>query len=436
MQLNRSDSIRRSLAIATCTLLGTAAHGARAQVGADNWRTDSSVLYYSEQDRVTVVEPVVFVRKQLGEESFLNFRLIYDSMTGSSPNGATPTSTVQTFTGASGGSSYSTPAGKTPLRKFDDQRVAAALERERPMSRLTRVTYGFNASTETDYTSVGASLNVMRDFNDKLTTLTTGISANYDQVSPQGGAPPEMELLSVAAAAAPPGGGGGEDEEEGEEGEGGETKTGVDGIIGVTQVLTRRALTQLNYTVGLSSGYLTDPYKVLSVVDATTGATLDYRYELRPDNRLRQSLYWKFVYNFDRDVLNLSYRYYWDDWDIRAQTVDLHYRWELWGRSYLQPHARWSKQTAADFYRHSLVNTEPVPRYASADYRLGEMETSTVGLKLGLPFGKGSELNLRAEAMTQSGDGYPDDAIGIQHEFDLFPTVHAAIYQITYTARF
>lgn len=431
MQLNSGTSIRGALALATCTLLGTSLQDSRADATTDDWRVDGAVLYYSEQDRVTVIEPVFFLRKKTGEDKYFNARLIFDSMSGASANGATATNTAQTFTSPSGSTSYTTPAGETPLNKFSDERVALALEWERPFGHERQIVYGFNASVESDYMSVGLSTILLQNFNDKLTTLTTGLSLNYDSVSPEGGAPVPMQLM-FPLVPPPPG-----DDEEGDEGdERGEGKTVADAIIGVTQVLTRRALTQLNYSIGISSGYLNDPYKVISVVDGTTGATVNYRFESRPDSRLRQSLYWKYVYHLPRDVVHFAYRYYWDDWGITAHTADLHYRFELPGRSYLQPHLRYSAQTAADFYHHSLVNTAPVPAHASADYRLGDMVTTTYGLKLGLPVGKSGEFSLRVESMKQTGDSYPADAIGIQRNFDLFPAINTTIAQITYTGRF
>jgi len=432
MQLNSKVSVRRALAAATCTLLGTSAASAQAEGSDENWRVDSSVLYYSEQDRVTVIEPVVFVRKTIGEDSFLNVRLIFDAMSGASANGATPTSTAQTFTSPSGTSVYTTSAGKTPLHDFTDQRVALAVEWDRPVDRLGRSLYGVNASVENDYRSLGASYTRLRDYNDKLTTLTMGIAGSADSVMPIGGTPVPLSLMSaiVVPPTPPPGG-----EDDGGD-EGGETKLTADAIVGVTQVLTRRALTQFNYSLGYSSGYLTDPYKVVSVIDGTTGATLDYRFEKRPDTRLRESLYWKIAYHLDHDVVHFSYRYFWDDWGIHAHTVDLHYRLSLPGRSYLQPHVRYATQTAADFFTYSLVASDPVPAYASADYRLGELTTVTYGLKLGLPVGRSGDLSLRLESITQSGNGHPADAIGIQRNYDLFPTIHTTVAQITYTGRF
>jgi hypothetical protein len=432
MQLSSGTSIRGSLAFATCTLLGTSLQDARADASTDNWRVDSAVLYYAEQDRVTVIEPVFFLRKKTGDDKYFNARLVFDTMSGASANGATATSTAQTFTSPSGTTTYTTPAGKTPTHEFSDERVALALEWERPFGRERQIVYGVNASVESDYRSVGLSTSLLQNFNDKLTTLTTGLSVSFDTVSPDGGVPVPMQLLSVIVTP-PPGG-----DDDGGGGDGGKSKTALDAIVGVTQVLTRRALTQFNYSIGLSSGYLNDAYKVISVVNGSTGVTdpLSYRFEGRPDSRLRQSLYWKYVYHLPQDVVNLSYRYYWDDWGVTAHSVDLHYRFELLGRSYLQPHLRYSAQTAANFYHHSLVEGAPVPAYASADYRLGDLVTTTAGLKLGLPVGKSGEFSLRVESMTQTGDSHPADAIGVQRNFDLFPTINTTIAQISYTSRF
>ena len=48
-------------------------------------------------------------------------------------------------------------------------------------------------------------------------------------------------------------------------------RTSTDALVGVTQILSRRSLVELSYSYGKSDGYLTDPYKLLSVVDPVTG---------------------------------------------------------------------------------------------------------------------------------------------------------------------
>jgi hypothetical protein len=48
----------------------------------------------------------------------------------------------------------------------------------------------------------------------------------------------------------------------------------IDGLLGVSQVINRKSLIQLNYSISQSSGYLINAYTVLSVVDAVTGRLL------------------------------------------------------------------------------------------------------------------------------------------------------------------
>ncbi len=418
MQLNKHPkSIRAALAAATCTVLAQPAEVvASTSTEPDSWDVHSGLLLYSETDRIQVVEPVVEASKVLKDGDTLTLRGVIDTVTGASPNGASPTNVAQTFTSPSGNDTYTVAAGETPMRDVEDIRVSFSGEWEKELSRMVRNTLGAGVSKEVDYLSLSLSDTVRRDFNNRQTTLAAGIGLSLDGIAPSGGTPTEMSLLSAPVA------GDGADE----------TKTTVDLLIGVTQILSAHTLTQLNYTLSSSSGYLTDPYKILSVVDGTTGDTLDYRYEKRPDSRTSHILNWKLNHQFNEDVIYLGYRYFTDDWGIDAHTVDLKYRYEMGGGRYLQPHLRLYQQGAADFYHHSLVAGAPLPEYASADLRLGEMDSTTIGLKFGMPV-KGGEFTVRLEHMMQEGESHPADAIGIQQNYDLYPTLDANIIQFGYS---
>ena len=88
--------VRGQLALATCGLLSGVAHAADA--AETSWKVDSALLYYAEKDRVSVIEPTVHLKKALAEDAFLTLRVVFDSMSGASPNGATTTNAPQTFT--------------------------------------------------------------------------------------------------------------------------------------------------------------------------------------------------------------------------------------------------------------------------------------------------------------------------------------------------
>ena len=428
MQLKPPKSIRGKLALATCSMLTGVPQGADAADADSPWEVDTAVLYYSEKDRVDVFEPVVRLRKEIDDDEFVSVRLVYDSLTGSSANGAIPTGQPQTFTTPSGASTYTTGPNETPLDPtFKDTRVAVSGEWETPLGERTRGIFSAHTSNEYDYTSMGAAAVLSRDYNMRNTTLTLGASYNSDEVDPVGGIPVGLTNMPQFPAV------------KATEGQS-DDKTVSELLLGVTQVVSRRTLMQLNYSFGSDSGYLTDPYKLLSVVDGTSGElnsdlNNQYRYEKRPDARDRHAVFWKTVHQLKEDVIHVSYRYYWDDWDINSHTLDFRYRHELGSQHYLEPHLRYYTQTEAEFYRHSLIAGENV-EYATADYRLGEMTTTTVGLKYGFPTGKNGEFGVRAEYMVQSGDSTPSDAIGVQRQQDLFPDVEAVIFQINYSLLF
>jgi len=425
MLLKPNTPLRSALATATYSLLSLdQSHAAVAHsdlFSSDNpWGVSSAILYYSEKDRVSVVEPVVQIKTEIDDGEFITFKFAYDSISGATPSGATPTNiartfgtTTQTTTSGSGGSTTHTtvplvtPAHALPLVNFSDERYAASVDWEQPLTRILRGIFGASVSQEHDYASLGASASLLWDINNKLTTLTMGASVDADQVTPTGGNNPPF--ASVNSSQSTPGS---------------DSKNSYDVLLGITQVMTRRTLMQFNYTRGASSGYLTDPYKLVSVVDAG-GNTTDYLHEKRPATRVRNALYWKTVYHLTQDVVHFSYRHYWDDWGITAGTADATYRFTLARDSYLEPHLRYYTQTAADFFVHSLTAEGRLPDFASADLRLGAFHSLTTGLRYGVEFYKGAEYGIGMDYMKQTGDGHPASAVGLQKNENLFPDLKA-----------
>lgn len=416
MQLT-GKSVRGALAAAATGLIGA---GAQAAPPLD---VDTAVLYYAGFERVSAVEAVVDGRLDLGEERSFTAHFVYDALTGASANGATPSTRAQTFTRPSGKGAYTIQPNETPLDDtFHDTRAALALTYEQPLGRMNRATLGLNGSSEYDFLSLGGSASLARDFDRRNRTLSLGASIEHDIIKPVGGAPIPLAEMAAPGVQQP-------------RQDGDQNKTVLDLLLGLTQVVNRSTIMQLNYAYGHLSGYLTDPYKLLSVVGGSggdhPGEPVRYVYEHRPDTRVKQSLYWEGKHQMGGDVVDLSYRYFWDDWGIRSHTVDLHYRWNLAGARYLQPHLRYYRQSGADFYSYSLLEGNPLPEHASADYRLGEFDGVTAGLKYSQPIGVG-RFSVRAEYYLQSGENSPPEAVGVQRELDLFPSVGSAILQVGY----
>ena len=121
-----------------------------------------------------------------------------------------------------------------------------------------------------------------------------------------------------------------------------------------------------------------------------------------------------------------------DDRDIDSHTVDLRFRWPVGGNSYFEPHVRYYTQSHADFYRTSLDGTLPVPTFASADYRLGEFDAITLGLKYGRKTEAGNEWSTRLEFYSSSGNVPADRLVGNQGDRQIYPDLDAIIAQFTY----
>ena len=303
---------------------------------------------------------------------------------------------------------------------------------------------GAYGSVEYDYQSLGLNGSISRYLNAKNTTLNAGISLSADNVSPEGGIPIGLSSMALRANQSEEAF---QTEFAATRGASSDTKSLIDLLFGVTQVIDRQTLMQFNYSLSLSDGYLTDPFKILSVIDDSPGDTLGtnvvdangnfvYLHEKRPDSRMKHALYWQTRHRLAQgDIIDGSYRFMVDDWGITSHTVDLHYR-HGFGKAYLEPHVRFYLQSEADFYQRYLTSTQyqggaVTVAEASADYRLGEMFAGTLGLKWGYRLTENNEVSVRAEYMKQTSQG--DQGIGVLANQELYPDTDAFWVQLGYT---
>lgn len=149
--------------------------------------------------------------------------------------------------------------------------------------------------------------------------------------------------------------------------------------LGVSQVVTKSVLATLNYEAILQDGYLQSPYRSarllgLSVPEVYPGARDSYAVALgvvkgvgSEDGRLKGSGY-------------LRYRYFWDTWDIRAQTLELGYGSRVNERWLVEPRFRYYRQSAASFYADNFT-TQMV--YMARDRELSDFHSNALGVKAG-----------------------------------------------------
>jgi hypothetical protein len=426
-------NVSGALAAASCALLGGAAASQASADELDRWAFDSALLYYGESDnRVQDLSATIAAQRSFDDERSLGFNLTVDTLSGASASGAIALDGPQTFTSPSGNEVYTTPAGEVPLDDtFLDTRYALNVNWTQSIARLYTASAGIAFSTEYDYTHLGANLGLSRDFNKRNTTVSVGLAYSQDDIDPVGGAPvPLSQMLDVGVMnnrlAA-------------------DSKDVADLLIGVTQVLSRDTVLRVNYSFSNSSGYLNDPYKIVSIVDPLSGNTIAhvptgglqgpsgvYLYEGRPDTRAKHSLYSEVKHSFGGPVLNFSYRFMTDDWSIESHTVETSLRWPIGSASYIEPKLRFYTQGEAEFYRSSLVEGEPLPEFASADFRLGSFDATTAGVKFGHRTASGNEWSTRLEYYQQSGEIPREQIIGNQSGREQYPDLSAVIVQFGY----
>ena len=425
--------IATTLAGATCALLGTSSVAPVQAQEEHDWDFDTALLYYKEDNnRIQDLSFNAIARRNIVDDRYLTLTLGVDTLTGATPIGAVPFNGPQTFTSPSGLQVRTTSPNEIPLDdSFLDTRVSLSASWSQPLGRLGAFSAGLSASNEYDYFHMGANMKLSRDFNNRNTTASLGLAYSADEWDPVGGTPiPLSPMLDVGDLS---------------NRVGKQDKDVLDVVFGVSQVINRNLVVQLNYSYSNNDGYLNDPYKIVSLVDPVAGDPVarpqvpgvegpshEYRFESRPDERTKHSLYGQAKWYLDGKVLDASYRYMTDDWEIDSHTVDLRYRWPTGDRSYLEPHLRFYTQSHADFYRTSLDSSQPLPVYASADYRLGEFDAITAGLKYGWITDSGKEWSARVEVYLSDGTVPDYLLIGDQADRKIYPDLNAVIAQITY----
>jgi len=396
MQL-KAKHIRQTLATATCGLLAASVQVDVAHAKADEWEVNASALFYKEIDRINVYEETLSLKKEIGDDEFVLFKRTHDILTGASPTGAAAPSSAQTSTTPSG-SSVVNDAGRAPLNEFQDIRTAFALTWQKPLDRLTKSTVTGNYSYEYDYVSFGASALFNQDLESRKTTLNVGMSGNFDRVSPTGGGVPIGMEVTTNDTRYPS-----------------NDKVMVDGMFGVTQVMNRHSLLTATYMKGFSAGYLNDPYKRVSRLNLDGSPSGSEQFENRPDWRDYNSMHLRLLHQrkdkkYNGDVVDASYRYYWDDWRVTSHTFEGRYRQDYKktkDKEYWQAHVRLYRQSAASFYTYGLPVSGTDPEYASADYRLATLATATLGLLYGREVLKNVSVTVRGEFLHQWYLGSP-----------------------------
>ena len=215
---------------------------------------------------------------------------------------------------------------------------------------------GFTAShsDEDDYAATSLAMDASWNTDDDSRTWSASLSSSEDTLTPTQGAIPvfvEREELDTQSA-----------------------------YFGVSQILSRTAITKVGLSYTYSEGYLSDPYKLL---------------DARPETHERVALslgYRQFFIAPDAS-LQIDYRYYGDSWGTDSHTVELGWAQNL-SSHLITPYLRYYSQRQADFY---TVIADTNARYYADDYRLSSFGALTIGARWAVALGDQWTLQLEAE---------------------------------------
>jgi opacity protein-like surface antigen len=332
--------------------------------------------YIEDDGRIHIRTHAVHAEQALNARAVVKGNFVYDGISGATPTGA----------------AAAPGTDRLPLQSFEDLRRAGSVELGLTTGRfITRPQVSY--SEESDYRSVGLSLNESIEFNQKNTILNLGVSRNFDQVT-------GFWLRNRTIW---------------------KDKDTWDGLVGVTQLLGPKTYLTANVSVGVADGYLTDPYKGVHFrydfpVDGYNADPSAAVGESRPDQRVKQVGYLGVTHFVDRlnGSVDANYRLHHDDWGIWAHTAAIQWNQKIGETLMISPLARYHLQSAADFYapvfNGTLVDPNGVnaalqsdgslifegepgfpgggqvfsvpawPQHYSADYRLSHLQTWTFGV--------------------------------------------------------
>jgi hypothetical protein len=159
------------------------------------------------------------------------------------------------------------------------------------------------------------------------------------------------------------------------------TRHGLD--LAWTQVLGRRTVGALSYSLARESGFLSSPYRFVSTSDGAFRTR-----EMHPALRTRHAAGLRVrQYLFPDAAVEGTYRFYGDDWGVLSHTARAAFLWHPWPWLELDAHDRFYWQTDADFYQPSYARPEGL---MSGNKELSRFWDNMVGVRAGVllgPFG-------------------------------------------------
>lgn len=176
--------------------------------------------------------------------------------------------------------------------------------------------------------------------------------------------------------------------------------------LGLTQVLTRSIVLNVDYELIDDDGYTASPYRAARVGGAP-------RAEIYPGTRTGRALAmrlkkaWRYETNQWLAAVSGGYRFYWDTWNINAHTLELGYHQYFGPRWLMDWTYRYYSQNQASFYSDNFATPK---NFMARDKELSTFNSHTVGVQASYVLGK----------FNTAGGGQIKNSINIAYNLIMF----------------
>ncbi len=296
---------------------------------------------YFDSFNVTVLYPSIAITKRVSESTSLTGRYLVDMITAASIRSHSPASTtnagkvlgkVDAVTAASnkGGGGN---GGHDGPPAFDEIRHELNFGMAHTFGTGLLTLDGLY-STESDYTSSTLIGNYTQYFAENNTSLQLGVVRSWDKVFPKTKSWKKDKNVTTINA-------------------------------NFSQIISTKLIFQLLSTYTENSGLLSDNYKLVPIKINGTDSLFD---PIHPDLIIRRAAAVSLKYRLtDKSSLQLGYRYYWDSWNLNADTYSADYQRYLSKHVILGLGWRTNMQTQAFFFKPVYPAPE---QYMTTDIKL------------------------------------------------------------------
>jgi Protein of unknown function (DUF3570) len=209
--------------------------------------------------------------------------------------------------------------------------------------RDSQISLSTSSSREPDYTANRVGIDIAQETFGGMSSVSVGFTRGADQIGKHG----SPEFSDVA--------------------------THWQYRLGLTQILTQRWIMSANIEALADEGFLGSPYRIARVFGAAVP-------ERTPRTRSARALKFRVIGDLGtRDALHVDYRYFWDNWDIKAHTFEAGYSRHFGEKWLADASLRHYRQEHALFYSDN-ANAETL--YISRNRQLSSFNSTGLGAKL------------------------------------------------------